>query len=227
MNRTLFLKLITLVPFWAKAQGFVQKGTVTGKPAAAPVQPDSLTLQTNLVPYFRPLFFPLTPLGRAVTTTPFTAGQVPDAVLYLSPSYTSNGFLISTSAQAQPSDYFGGLPAKLYTHTFNPPGKWSVVTAVKQLLPGKTVTADPVKGADYNCSRIMQALFPGITVPVVFFSFNRAATMEAHTQTALALAGLPEQKVLIIISEGFYKRKEDMDKLPRLYAQTLKALEVK
>ena len=124
----------------------------------------------------------------------------PQAVLLVSPHWTTPAPRVSLAAQPQTIHDFGGFDPALYRIDYPAPGHPALAARAVEVLKaaGWPAQADPGRGLDHGAWVPMRHLFPQADVPV--FQVSLPARLDAAAAWSLgeALAPLADEGVLII-----------------------------
>ena len=124
----------------------------------------------------------------------------PQAVLVVSPHWTTRDVTVSTVAQPRTIHDFGGFPEALYRLQYPAPGhpQLAGLAAAALSAGGLATSLDERRGLDHGAWVPLRYLYPDADVPV--FQVSMPATLDAATawRMGAALAPLAEQGVLIV-----------------------------
>jgi 4,5-DOPA dioxygenase extradiol len=93
---------------------------------------------------------------------------------------------------------FGGFPRKLYEVEYPAPGDPALAARVQELLAPIPTRPDLRWGLDHGTWSVLRHVFPEADVPVVQLSINGTQPPRFHYATAMRLAPLRDEGVLII-----------------------------
>ncbi len=136
----------------------------------------------------------LTALGKRLPT--------PEAVLVVSPHWTTRGVKVGTAALPQTMHDFGGFAAELYRLHYDAPGHPDLAGAAAELmrLNGWYVQSDSDRGLDHGAWVPLLHLYPKAKLPVFQVSMPFDLTGDTAVRFGQALAPLSERGVLILAS---------------------------
>ena len=124
----------------------------------------------------------------------------PEAVLVVSPHWTTREVTVSGAEQPRTIHDFGGFPEALYRIQYPAPGHSRLASLAADALrsAGFAVTLDGQRGLDHGAWVPLRHLYPSADVPA--FQVSMPATLDAASAWRLgeALAPLSEQGVLIV-----------------------------
>ena len=124
----------------------------------------------------------------------------PAAILMVSAHWTTRIPMLTGGAQPETIHDFGGFPAELYSLRYRAPGDPGLALRIKQKLSGAGIAAgiDASRGLDHGAWVPLLSLFPDADVPVVQLSVQPERCARHHFALGRALAGLPDENVLVI-----------------------------
>lgn len=125
---------------------------------------------------------------------------VPRAVLMVSAHWESKLPLLGGNAQPESIHDFGGFPDDLYSLRYPAPGAPDVAQEAQALLraAGFTAGIDAYRGLDHGAWIPLLKMYPQANVPVLQLSLQPALGAAHHFALGQALAGLREERVLIV-----------------------------
>lgn len=124
----------------------------------------------------------------------------PAAILMVSAHWTTRIPMLTGGAQPETIHDFGGFPAELYSLRYRAPGDPGLALRIKQKLSGAGIAAgiDASRGLDHGAWVPLLSLFSDANVPVVQLSVQPERCARHHFALGRALAGLPDENVLVI-----------------------------
>lgn len=157
----------------------------------------------------------LTALGRELPR--------PQAVLVVSPHWTTAGLVVTSSPAPATLHDFGGFPPALDVLRYPAPGHPELARAAATLLAaaGEAVSLDERRGLDHGAWVPLRHLFPDAAVPVFQVSMPAALDSAAAWRLGSLLAPLAGRGVLIVgsgsLTHNLYEVRLDHDR-PEAYA---------
>lgn len=122
----------------------------------------------------------------------------PKAVLAVS----AHWYVPETAVTAMPAPRtihdFGGFPPELYRVNYPAPGDPALAERVQSLLSPISVSLDQKWGLDHGTWSVLCHLFPKADIPVVQLSIDETQPAEFHYETAMRLAPLRDEGILVI-----------------------------
>ncbi len=124
----------------------------------------------------------------------------PEAVLIVSPHWTTQNVRVGAVAEPETIHDFGGFPPALYQLTYPAPGDPAMAARTLQVLEaaGWPVMQDTGRGLDHGAWVPMRYLYPAADVPVFQVSMPRALDAQTAYLMGRSLAVLAEEGVLIV-----------------------------
>ncbi|MGF6148429.1 LigB family dioxygenase [Kingella potus] len=120
-----------------------------------------------------------------------------EAVLCVSPNWTTEGTRITASPNPPTLHGFSGFPPELSQVAYPAAGSPDTAARVCALLGADTVTPDPERGLDHGVWAVFKHLIPDASVPVVQLSLDRRLDAQGHYDLAARLAPLRKEGILI------------------------------
>lgn len=149
---------------------------------------------------------------------------MPQAILVVSPHWTSRELRVITSPAPETVHDFGGFPRALYQLQYPAPGAPELAQSLMALLAGQgyAVKADAEAGFDHGAWVPLLHMYPKADVPVVQLSMRIGDGPEDCFRIGRALAALREQGVLIIgsgsLTHNLYEFRQGQDR-PETYVK--------
>jgi 4,5-DOPA dioxygenase extradiol len=124
----------------------------------------------------------------------------PQAVLVVSPHWTTQGIAVSSAAFPATLHDFGGFPGELYHIEYPAPGHPAMAHAAAELLEaaGHRVTLDPARGLDHGAWVPLRHMYPAADVPMFQVSMPAVFDGASAWRLGAALAPLSSREVLIV-----------------------------
>lgn len=124
----------------------------------------------------------------------------PDAVLVVSPHWTTPSPRVGLAAQPQTIHDFGGFDPALYRIDYPSPGHPACARQTLEMLTraGWTALADETRGLDHGAWVPLRHLFPQADVPVFQVSLPSRLDAESAWAFGAALAPMADNGVLIV-----------------------------
>lgn len=159
-----------------------------------------ITLPTLFISHGAPTFA-LEP-GRAGALLQAAGRSLPaaQAVLVVSPHWTTSGLSVMTAAKPETTIDFGGFDPRLDSMVYPAHGHPALAVVTAQLLQaqGQRVQLDPQRGYDHGAWVPLLHLLPQADVPVFQLSMPHTLTPEEAFALGRMLQPLSEQGVLIV-----------------------------
>jgi len=155
--------------------------------------------------------------GRAGALLQAAGRNLPpvDAVLIVSPHWTTHGLTVMTTAQPETLIDFGGFDRRLNSIVYPAAGHPALAQLAAEVLTaqGQQVALDPRRGFDHGAWVPLLHLLPKADVPVFQLSMPHSLTPDAAFQLGRMLQPLSEHGVLIVgsgsITHNLYDFKLD------------------
>lgn len=124
----------------------------------------------------------------------------PEAVLVVSPHWTTRGTVVSAAAQPRTIHDFGGFPEALYRLQYPAQGHPALATLAAEALgrAGFEAALDDRRGLDHGAWVPLRHLYPDAGVPAFQVSMPASLDAKAAWRMGEALAPLAQQGVLIL-----------------------------
>ncbi len=126
--------------------------------------------------------------------------ETPDAILMVSAHWNTGLPMLGGAASPDTVHDFYGFPDALYRLRYPAPGAPELAQRIKALLgeAGLAAGIDPGRGLDHGAWIPLLSLFPDADVPVLQLSVQPDRCARHHLSVGRALAGLPDDKVLVV-----------------------------
>lgn len=145
----------------------------------------------------------------------------PQAVLVVSPHWTTSGVRVGTTARPETIHDFGGFDPALYQLHYDAPGHPALAARTVQALQsaGWQAQPDAQRGLDHGAWVPLTYLFPQADVPVFQVSMPRALDADSAFTFGRALAPLADEGVLVVgsgsLTHNLYEfRMDQRDEAP-------------
>ena len=137
----------------------------------------------------------------------------PRAIVVVSAHWESQGLLVSGSAAPETWHYFGGFPRELFAVQYPAPGEPRLAAEIVELLHAEGLDAriDEHRPFDHGTWVPLSLMYPAADIPVVQVSLPSRLGPALQTQVGHALAGLREQRVLLIGSGSITHNLGELD----------------
>jgi len=137
----------------------------------------------------------------------------PRAIVVVSAHWESQGLLVSGSAAPETWHDFGGFPRELFAVQYPAPGEPRLAAEIVELLHAEGLDAriDEHRPFDHGTWVPLSLMYPAADIPVVQVSLPSRLGPALQTQVGHALAGLREQRVLLIGSGSITHNLGELD----------------
>ena len=129
----------------------------------------------------------------------------PRAIVVASAHFPNDRPTLGGHAQPHTVHDFGGFPEDLYRIVYPAPGEPALAGDIAARLSGAGLAARvrPGHGLDHGVWVPLRRMYPQADIPVVPLSVNPRGNAAEHLAVGRALAGLPEEGILVVGSGGF------------------------
>ena len=152
----------------------------------------------------------------------------PEAVLIVSPHWTTRGVEVGAALRPETIHDFGGFSPALYEIGYPVPGHFALASKARDQLTaaGWSATLDEGRGLDHGAWVPMRHLYPAADVPTFQVSMPASLDAESAYRLGAALAPLRDEGILIVgsgsLTHNLYEFRSSDGAVPE-YAQQFEA----
>jgi len=192
MNRTDFIKAISLLPFTSQSMKLNDLKNITDGFKGSDIMPVLFTghgspmngIEENIfTDYWKKL-------GREIAK--------PTAVLCISAHWLTRGTRITAMNFPKTIHDFGGFPQELFAVQYPAPGNPELAKETANLLQSTHVDLDHEWGLDHGTWSVVRQMYPDADIPVLQLSIDYSKPASYHYALATELSTLRKKGVLII-----------------------------
>lgn len=124
----------------------------------------------------------------------------PSAILVISAHFMTRTPAVTVDATPATIYDFGGFEPELFRMTYDAPGEPALAARLVEALAGQGIPVSPLasRGFDHGTWVPLKLMYPDADIPVVQLSVQPHAGPAHHYALGKALAGLPDEGILII-----------------------------